>query len=363
MPERMFVQGNEAVGWGALYGGCDAFFGYPITPQNEVTQWFAHEFPKRGKIFVQSQSEVASINMLYGGSAGGFRVMTSTSSPGWGLMQESISHCAAAELPCVIVVVQRGGPGAGSIRHSQMDYVSVTRGGGQGGYKNIVLSPNSTQEIHDLMQLAFHLADKYRNPLIVLMDGILGQVSESIEVGTTDFEPLDEKDWALTGRDRHSDGKSRSVNSAPGVLPLPPHPNYISWLRHVAEKYRKMEESELRYESYMTEDADLILVAYGYPARVSREAIDLARAEGLKAGMVRPITLWPFPYGAIREKAIEGCKFLVVEDSLGHLIEDVRIGVEGRIEVHMVGILDRHLPTDGGVIMPGRVLEEVKRLL
>ncbi|MDY6854004.1 MAG: 3-methyl-2-oxobutanoate dehydrogenase subunit VorB [Thermodesulfobacteriota bacterium] len=363
MAERIFVQGNEAVGWGALYAGCDGFFGYPITPQNEVTQWFASEFPKRGKVFLQSQSEVGSINMLYGGAAAGFRVMTSTSSPGWGLMQETISHCVAAELPCIIVLVQRGGPGAGSIRHAQMDYISATRGGGQGGYKNIVLAPCSVQEIHDQVQLAFHLADKYRNPTIVLTDGILGQVCESVEVKTIDFGPLKEKDWALRGIRRQKDGKCRLINAAAGVLPVPPYPNYISWLRHMDEKYKQMETDELRYETYKAEDAELILVAYGYTARVGKEAVNMARVKGLKVGLVRPITAWPFPYEIIREKAIDGCKFLVVEDSLGLLLEDVKIAVERRADVHLVSILDRHLPTDGGMIMPGRVLEEVERLI
>ncbi|MBW1887052.1 MAG: 3-methyl-2-oxobutanoate dehydrogenase subunit VorB [Deltaproteobacteria bacterium] len=363
MPERMFIQGNEAVGWGALNGGCQGYFGYPITPQNEVIQWFASEFPKRDRVFVQSQSEVASINMIYGGALGGFRVMTSTSSPGWGLMQETISHCAAAELPCVIVLIQRGGPGAGSVRHAQMDYMSATRGGGQGGYKNIVLAPASGQEIHDLMQLAFHLADKYRNPLIVLMDGILGQISESVEIKAIQFEPLEEKEWALKGRDNHADGKSRQLHSAVGVLLQPPYPDYISWLRHAEKKFSDMEETELRYETYEIEKADLILVTYGYTARVSKEAINMAREEGFKVGMIRPITLWPFPYKIINEKAKKGCQFLVVEDSLGLLIEDVKIAVEGIMEVNLVGILDRHIPTDGGVIMPGRVLEEIKRLL
>jgi 2-oxoglutarate ferredoxin oxidoreductase subunit alpha len=363
MAERMFVQGNEAVGWGALYAGCDGFFGYPITPQNEVTQWFASEFPKRGRVFLQSQSEVGSINMLYGGAASGFRVMTSTSSPGWGLMQETISHCVAAELPCIIVLVQRGGPGAGSIRHAQMDYISVTRGGGQGGYKNIVLAPASVQEIHDLVQLAFYLADKYRNPTIVLADGILGQVSESVDVKTIDFGPLNEKDWALRGIGKQKDGKCRLINSAAGVLPVPPYPNYISWLRHMDEKYKQMEADELRYETYKAEDAELILIAYGYTARVSKETVNMARLQGLKVGLIRPITAWPFPYDIIREKAIGGCKFLVVEDSLGLLMEDVKIAVESRADVGLVSILDRHLPTDGGMIMPGRVFEEVKRLI
>jgi 2-oxoglutarate ferredoxin oxidoreductase subunit alpha len=278
-------------------------------------------------------------------------------------MQETISHFAAAELPCVIVLVQRGGPGAGSIRHSQMDYISATRGGGQGGYKNIVLAPTSSQEIHDLMQLGFHLADKYRNPLIVLMDGIMGQVCESIEVKKIDFEPLEEKDWALRGRDHQKDGKSRFLNSAVGVIPIPPFKNYISWLDHVKKKYQAMEAAELRFETYEADDAELIIVAYGYPARSSKEAVDIARAEGLKIGMIRPITLWPFPYQVLREKAKQGCRFLVVEDSLGLLLEDVRIGAGEQTEVHLVSILDRHIPTDGGMIMPGRVLEEVKKIL
>lgn len=363
MAERMFVQGNEAVGWGALYGGCDGFFGYPITPQNEVTQWFAREFPKRGKIFLQSQSEVGSINMLFGGAAAGFRVMTSTSSPGWGLMQETISHCVASEVPCVIVLVQRGGPGSGSIRHAQMDYVTATRGGGPGGYKNIVLAPASVQEIHDLVQLGFHLADKYRNPTVVLTDGIIGLVYESLDVQTIDFGPLEEKDWALRGRENQKDGKARLINSSVGILPLPPYPDYISWLRHAKEKFQEMENAELRYEMYEAEDAELILVAYGYTARVSKEAVNMARAEGLKVGLIRPITVWPFPYEIIKEKALQGCKFLVVEDSLGLMIQDVKIGVESLADIHLVSVLDRHIPTDGGMIMPVRVLEEIKRLL
>lgn len=363
MTERMFVQGNEAVGWGALYGGCDGFFGYPITPQNEVTHWFAREFPKRGRIFLQSQSEIGSVNMLYGGASMGFRVMTSTSSPGWGLMQETISNCIATELPCVIVLVQRGGPGGGSIRHAQMDYITATRGGGHGGYKNIVLAPASVQEIHDLVQLAFYLADKYRNPTVVLTDGILGLVSESVEVRTIDFGPLEEKDWAFRCRGRKKDGKSRQITSGVGVVPMPPYPDYISWLRHVEDKYQEMENSELRYETYKAEDAELMLVSYGYTARVSKEAVNMARAEGLRVGLIRPITLWPFPFGVIKEKALQGCKFLVVEDSLGLMIQDVKIGVEGHTEVHLVGILDRHIPTDGGMIMPDRVFEEIKRLI
>ena len=362
MGERVFAQGNEAVGWGALMAGCDAFFGYPITPQNETTEWFAREFPKRGRIFVQSQSETGSINMLYGAAAAGVRCMTSTSSPGWGLMQEGMSHIAAADLPCVVVLVQRGGPGAGTTRHAQTDYLSVTRCGGQGGYKNIVPAPASAQETHDLMQLAFYLADKYRNPVVLLTDGIMGQVREPVELSTIDFGPLPEKGWALRGRDNQKDKGRRFVHSAVGLIPTAMGLSYNSWLEHADKKYREM-ASEVRYETYQDEDARVLLVAYGYPARVCTEAVDMARAQGLKVGLIRPITLWPFPYQVIKQKANLGCKFLVVEDSLGQMIEDVRMGVEGQAEVHLLGILARHLPHDGGMLMPNRVVEEVRRLL
>ena len=363
MTERMLVQGNEAVGWGALCAGCDGFFGYPITPQNEISEWFAAEFPMRGKIFVQSQSETGAIMMLYGGAAGGFRVMTSTSGPGWSLMQEGMSHLAAAELPCVVVLVQRGGPGQGSIRHAQMDYRCVTRTGGAGGYRNIVLAPASVQEIHDLVQLAFHLADKYCNPVVVLSDGILGLIAESLEVRELDFDPLPEKHWALKGRDKHNDGHRRFVHTYPSTSPpRGGQENYLRWLEYMGQKYQQMEDSEPRYEEYKSEGAGLVLVAYGYPSRVCKEAVDVARAEGMKVDLIRPITAWPFPYQVIREKAESGCKFLVVEDSLGQLVDDVKIAVQGRTEVHLLSMLSRHIPTDGGMILPGAVLKEIQRL-
>lgn len=244
-----------------------------------------------------------------------------------------------------------------------MDYLSVTRGGGQGGYKNIVFGPASVQEVHDHMQWAFHLADKHRNPVIVLMDGILGLLSERVAIGPIDFEPLPEKTWALRGRDHHADGRSRQLHSSVGVMPYEPFTDYGSWLKHVDEKFRRMAAEELRSESYHTEDAELILVAYGYVARVARQAVDLARDEGLKVGLLRPITLWPFPYQTLKDLGTAGARFLVVEDSLGLMIDDVRLGVEGQGEIHFLGMLDRHIPTDGGMIMPGRVLEEVRKLL
>lgn len=356
MTERMFVQGNDAVGWGAVSAGCKAFFGYPITPQNEIPEWFSREMPKRGGVFVQSQCETGAICMVYGSAATGTRAMTSTSGPGWSLMQEMVSGISAAEVPCVIVVVQRGGPGGGPIRHAQMDYTTVTCGGGHGDYRTIVLGPASVQEICDHVQLAFYLADKYRNPVVVLSDGVLGLLSEPIEVQTIDFSPLPEKDWAVRGRGRQKDGKFHYVfHSSLGP--------YTPYLKRIDDKFRQMEENEVRYETDNLDDAELILVAYGYTARVAMEAMNMARAEGYKVGLIRPITLWPFPYKVINENAIRGCKYLVVEDSLGQLVKDVEIGVQGHSEVHLVNILARHLPTDAGMIMPEAVVKEVKKIL
>lgn len=364
MGDRQLVQGNEAIGWGALAAACDGFFGYPITPQNEIPEFFAREMPGRGKVFVQSQSETGAIMMLYGGAGAGFRVMTSTSSPGWGLMQEGMSHLAAAELPAVIVLVQRGGPGQGSIRHAQMDYRCVTGTGGGGGYRNIVLAPASVQEIHDLVQLAFHLADKYSNPVIVLLDGILGLISENLEIGAIDFGRLPGKDWAVKGKTRQSDGKRRYVHSCPSTAPPPRgYPDYMSWLEHMDQKYQQISVSEVRYEDDQAREAELVLVAYGYVSRVCKEAISMARDEGMRVGLIRPITLWPFPYQAIREKVSQRCSFLVVEDSFGQLIDDVKIAAEGRTAVHFLGLLSRHLPTDGGMILPETVLQKMRGLL
>lgn len=357
MTERIFVEGNEAVGWGALNAGCDCYFGYPISPQNEIPEFFAREMPQRGKVFVQAQSETGTIGMLYGAAAIGVRAMTSTSSPGWGLMQEGMSNLSGARLPCVIVLVQRVGPAVQNLQHAQMDYNSVTRGGGGGGYKNIVLAPASVQETHDLVQLAFHLADKYRNPIIVLTDALMGHIFETLEVKALDFGPLpDKSDWALRVRGQRKNGK-HIVAPAKGMIE-----GYIDYLLDLRQRYQNM-ESEQRYEGHKLDDAELVLVAYGYCARVSEEAVNAARDQGLKAGLLRPITLWPFPYQVIRDKASQGCKFLVVEDSLGQMVDDVRMGTEGKAEVSLVDITYRHILSEDGMIMPGRVLEEIRRLL
>ena len=362
MPPFLAI-GNEAVGWGALQANCEAFFGYPITPQNETAEWFAREFPARGKVFLQAPSETSAINMVFGGASTGARVMTSTSSPGWGLMQETMSHLVNAELPCVVVLVQRGGPGQGTTRHAQMDYLSVTRGGGQGGYKNLVLAPASVQETHDLVQLAFHLAEKYRNPVVVLSDGVIGLTMEYLEVKTLDFGPLPPKDWAIEGTEKHPDSLKHYILCAQGLVSWPPYQNYLSLLEALNKKYQAMAQEELRYETWGLEDARLILVAYGYTSRVCRAAALAAREQGLPVGLVRPITLWPFPYEVIRQKAHQGVPFLVVEDSLGQFVDDVRFGAEGRSPVHFLGVLARHTPQEMGLIFPERVLEEIRRVL
>lgn len=358
MVQRLLVQGNEAAGWGALAAGCDAFFGYPITPQNELTEWFAREFPPRGKVFVQSQSETASINMLYGAAATGVRAMTSTSSPGWGLMQEGMSNLANAELPCVVVLVSRGGPGVGTTRHSQMDYTSATRGGGGGGYRNIVLAPWSVQELHDHVQLAFCLADKYRNPTVVLSDAILGQMAEPLEVKAMDFGSLPPKDWAVKGIAHHPDGQRRGLTAGQGFFPTPRYPTYLDFISAFDRKLKAMRANEVRYEAHYEEDARLILVAFGSMARVALEAAQMARERGMKVGLVRPITLWPFPYEAIR-KLCNGAKFLVVEDNLGQMLEDVEMAAG---EVHFLGMLARHEPREQGMVFPDKVLEKIEEV-
>ena len=358
MAKRILAEGNEAVGWGALSAGCQCFFGYPITPQNEIMELLARELPERGGVFVQSQCETGSINMLYGAATAGVRAMTSTASPGWALMQEGMSDMASANLPGVVVVVQRIGPGVQRVEHAQMDYNSVTKGG-IGGYKNMVLAPASVQETHDLMQLAFHLADKYRHPVVVLTEGILGHVIEPLEIKKIDFGPLPEKGWAVTGEGRHKDGKYREIG--PSYHPLYDG-TYLNYLNALREKYRAM-QSETRYEEYRTRDAEVVLVAYGYCARVSAEAVDMARSEGLKAGLLRPITLWPFPSQPIRNKAARGAKFLAVEDSLGQMVDDVKMAVEGKSEVSLADVTFRHMPSEEGMILPGRLLQEIRRLL
>jgi len=363
MGERVFASGSEAVGMGAIDAGCEAYFGYPLTPQNEIIEWVAREFPRRGKVFVQAPSETGVINMVYGAACTGVRVMTSTSSPGWCLMMETFSDAIYAQLPFVVNQVARGGPGEGTTRHSQMDYITATCGGGNGGCRNIALAPFSVQETYDFEQLAFYIADKYRSPVVILSEAIINQTREPLERHVLDFGPLPEKDWAVRGKAFHKDGRKRLISASQGMLRQPPYPTYMSLIAEIDKKLKAMAESEVRYETYSVDDAELILVAYGYVARVCLEALRIARSRGVKVGLIRPVSIWPFPYHPIREKALQGCKFLVVEDSLGQLVQDVKMGVAERAEVHLLSMLARHDPYEIGMIFPGSVLQEIEKLM
>ncbi|MBW1818325.1 MAG: 3-methyl-2-oxobutanoate dehydrogenase subunit VorB [Deltaproteobacteria bacterium] len=357
MTEITICTGNRAVCYGAIDAGCRHFFGYPITPQNDIPEFMSEELPRLGGIYKQTESEVSSMNMVYGAVAAGVRAMTSTSSPGFSLMQEAISGIAAAELPAVLVDVQRGGPGLGTTQTAQMDYFQATKGGGHGGYRQIVLAPHSVQETYNLLQTAFHLADTYRIMALVLMDAILGQMVEPLNREPLDLGPVPEKDWALRGKAQK--GGRRDVFSTMLLKPG----FYLPYMERVREKYEKIEQNEIRYDSLYCDDADMLLVSYGSTARISLEAVARARREGLKWGLFRPITLWPFPQAELR-KAAEGCKaVVVVEDSMGQMIEDVRLAVRDRLPVHLVGTLSRHNPGSGGMIFPERVYEEVNQWL
>lgn len=357
MLERILVSGNNAVARGAIQAGCKYFFGYPITPQSEIPEYMSKELPKIGGVYVQSESESGSIYMVYGGGLAGERIMTSTSSPGLSLMAEGISYLAEQEIPAVIVDVMRMGPGIGTGgQGAQTDYLQVTKGCGHGGYHAIVLAPASGQEIFDLMQLAFFLADKYRGPVIVVTDFILGQTEEPIEVRTLDFDPLPEKDWALTGKEKR--GGKRVTHVAAFFT----HQGILNYQMKLIEKYAEIKRTEVRYDEYMTDDCDLLIVAYGSSARIGRGAVDMGRAKGLKLGLFRPITLWPFPAEALSRQSLKAGRVLVVEDSQGQLVEDVQAAVKAQVPVHLLGMWGRHNVGGGGVIHPERIIEEVEKL-
>lgn len=338
MAERIMMKGNEAFAEGAIRAGCRFFAGYPITPQNEVPEYMAKRMPEVGGTFIQAESEVSAINMVYGAGGAGARAMTSSSSPGVSLKQEGISYIATAEVPCVIVNVARGGPGLGGLTPSQADYFQATKGGGHGDYHLIVFAPGSVQEIIDLMYEAFVTADKYRNPAMVLADGLLGQMMEPVVLKDCDDLKIPEKPWATTGM---VDGKPQSIINSLGLAPE----LLESMNTRLQEKYRAIEENEVRFEEDGTKDADLVVVAYGTSARVARSAIMRARAEGKKVGLFRPITLWPFPSKQIAALAEAGKKFLCVEMSAGQMIEDVKLAVNGKAEVNFYGRLNGAIPS------------------
>ena len=324
---NQIVKGNTAVIIGALYAGCDCFFGYPITPASEILHEASKYFPMLGRKFVQAESEEASVNMIYGGASTGHRVMSASSGPGISLMQEGFTFLAGAELPAVIVDIMRAGPGLGNIGPEQGDYNQIVKGGGHGNYRNIVLAPNSVQEMCDFTMKAFELTTKYRNPVVVLADGTLGQMAEPLTFPTEAVEPTIDDSWAVRGNKETMDNLVTSI-----FLDFEQLEDFNFELQ---EKYEEIKKNEVIYEEYMVEDAEIVLVSYGTSSRLSRTAVDVAREKGIKLGLLRPITLFPFPEKRIRELAEKGVKFVSVEMSNGQLREDVKMAA-GYDEVHLV---------------------------
>ena len=348
--EIQLMKGNEAIAHAAIRCGCDGYFGYPITPQSEILETLAAEKPweTTGMVVLQAESEVASINMIYGGGAAGKRVMTSSSSPGVALMQEGITYMAGAEIPGLIVNVQRGGPGLGTIQPSQGDYFQATRGGGNGDYNVIVLAPASVQEMADFVDLAFELAFRYRNPAMILSDGLIGQMMEKVVLPPfkprrTEEEVIRECPWATTGR---------KGNRAPNIITsLELRPEAMeSHNLHLQEKYQAIREREVRFEELHTEDAEYLIVAFGSAARIALKAIDVLRSEGIRVGLLRPITLWPFPTLRISQLANQVKSILTLEINAGQMVDDVRLAVEGRIPVVHYGKMGGIVPTPEEVV-------------
>lgn len=320
MANKVLMKGNEAIAEAAIIAGCRHYFGYPITPQTEIAAYMAKKMPKIGGCFLQAESEIAAINMVYGVAATGKRVMTSSSSPGVSLKGEGLSYMAGADLPGLIVNVQRGGPGLGGIQPSQSDYFQATRGGGHGDYHMIVLAPSSVQEMAELTVKGFELADKYRMMSMILADGTMGQMMEPVDLDLT-VNPAPEKPWATTGT--KMEREHNIVNS----LYLKPEELEVTNIERY-ERYKLIEENETMWEEYLTEDADIIVVAFGIAARVSRNAVNEARKNGIKAGLIRPITLWPFPTAPFKKTVDQARAYISVELSMGQMIEDVRLATE-----------------------------------
>ncbi|MDR1582460.1 MAG: 3-methyl-2-oxobutanoate dehydrogenase subunit VorB [Prevotellaceae bacterium] len=351
MGEKILLKGNEAIAIAAVRCGCDGYFGYPITPQSEILETLSEMNPCKdtGMIVLQAESEVAAINMLYGGAGCGKKVMTSSSSPGISLMTEGISYIAGAELPCVIVDVMRGGPGLGTIQPAQSDYFQIVKGGGHGDYHTIVLAPASVQEMNDFVELSFDLAFKYRTPVVILSDGIIGQMMEKVELSPVRPRWTDEEivqlhgDWATTGKT--SDRKRNIVTS----LDLDPHKQEL-FNAKLQRKYLEIERNEVRYKSLLCDDAEYLLVAYGLSARVSQKAMELARDEGIKVGLIRPKTLFPYPYEAIEKIVPQLKSILVVEMSAGQMVEDVSLAVKSRVPLYSHGRTGGMLPSPEDVM-------------
>src|SRR6516165_3304030 len=333
---RQLCKGNIAIVKGAIMAGCRSFYGYPITPASEIAEAAALYIPQVGGTFIQAESEVAAINMVYGAAAAGARVMTASSGPGLSLMQEGISYIAGAELPCVIVDVVRGGPGLGNIAPEQSDYNSIVKGGGHGCYRNLVLAPASVPEMFDLTVLAFELADRYRNPVIVMTDGYVGQMQEPLEIKLHDVNPPD-KDWAVKGTRESRKNLISSIYLEPDVLE--------AHIRKLESKYALAQELESRSENYLTDDADVLLIGFGIVSRILRSTVDLLRAQGVKAGLFRPITLWPFPSRELREAAQHVKSVMVVELNTGMMVDDVKLALNDSIPVNFYGRVGGNVPT------------------
>jgi len=347
---KVLMKGNEVIAEAAIQAGCYYFFGYPITPQSELIAYMAKRLPEVNGVFVQAESEVSAINMVYGAASAGVRVMTSSSSPGVSLKQEGISYIFGAELPAVIVNIVRGGPGLGSIQPAQSDYFQATKGGGHGDYHLVVLAPSTLQEIADLMADAFDIADMYRTPVMVMGDGMLGQMMEPVEFKERPKKELPTKDWATTGT--IGDGAPKVTNS----LRLDPK-DLEEHNNHLQKKLAVIAQKEVRYESYLTDDAEIVLVAYGTVARIVRNAVNKARDIGIKAGLIRPITLWPFPLQPFAETVNHTKAYLSVEMSAGQMVEDVRLAIHDKKPVYFYG------RTGGMVPSQEEILEKIKEII
>ncbi len=349
MAKRLLVRGNEAICRGAIEAGCRFYFGYPITPQNDIPEYMSREMPKLDGVFIQAESEIASVNMVMGAAATGARAMTSSSSPGISLKMEAISYMAGMELPCLIVNISRSGPGLGGIDASQGDYFQAVKGGGHGGYHIIVLAPASVQEMYDLAMLAFDLAEIYRTPVMILGDSVVGQMKEPLVPHPRPDRELPAKDWALRGK---GDGEQRFIKSLYlGDGELEAH----NW--KLDAKYRELKARESRWEDFQTADADLIVTGFGSAARIAKTAVMMAREEGLKVGLLRPVTLFPFPSAAFAERTARCKKVLDVELNTGQMVEDVRLSVARDAEVYFYG---RPSGT-GSLPTPEEILDQIRK--
>ncbi len=337
--ELKLMKGNEALAEAAIRAGCDGYFGYPITPQSEVLEYLSeHAFKKTGMVVLQAESEVAAINMIYGAAGTGKKIMTSSSSPGISLMQEGISYIACAELPCLLVNVMRGGPGLGTIQPSQGDYFQAVKGGGHGDYKLIALAPSTVQEMVDHVKLGFELAFKYRNPLIILADGALGQMMEKVELFEQVPRSSEVPSWATVGKP-----KERERNIITSLHLQPEKMEEINY--RLQKKYKEIEKNEIRYEMIDCDDAEIVLVAFGLVARICTKAAHIAREKGIKVGVFRPITLFPYPYEALSKLADKVKGIFVTEMNAGQMVEDVRLAVNGKVPVEFHGRMGGVVPT------------------